>query len=989
MADDVEHRSLEELEEDIAPEHEETGAEGADAADASAEANGGEAPGVGEDGPDEDAGEGTGENATILRGGSAGEGPSGTTDTAAPSGEVAANGTHPSQPDAPLKEPNMDAEEGDGEADMEMSPPPTPDPPEMPVAANTADASDAQSGGDQPFPGGSSNFAPPETTYQYVSVGPPSADPAVPPRPTETKKNSAVPPTRQDRFQKLELRIANDPWDTDAWLGLLGEAMRRGEQSIIQDSFERFLKQFPTSARHWIAYADFEIARGDVQRIESIFARCLRSVLDVDLWNCYLSYVRKRYNNDKDATHRSTVQKAFEFVLQNVGLDKDSGPLWGDYIAFLKTGETRSTYEEQQKMDLLRKTYHRALSAPIANIEQLWRDYDSYENGLSRMTAKKFISDRSPGYMLARSAQRELRIRLESLDIAQKNWLAKPPTWSEKECQILMTWKRYIEWERSNPMKLDDKSGLANRVVYAYKRALLMLRMFPELWHEASAYLSEVGRGEDAVAMLKQGVEAVPTSILLHMSLADLLETRNQVPAAKQLYETLLTNLEQSIADITSRAEAEKIRVVSALAQQHKAGPPGAIMDGEEREERRQKEKAAVDKVEAARLKDVGDVKESLALAWIFYMRFSRRTENIKAARAVFSRARKSPNCLPHVYVASALMEHYISKDPQVAGRIFELGLKNIPEGSGELLVGYTSEYLDWLISQNDDNNTRALFERSLLAVPADKARVIWSKFAAYEAQFGDLGSLLRVEKRRAEAFPEDNYHLAGLSNVADRYTYLDLKVVAVRELGLPALQGMDKAMLLKPKARVGPSLPTADSRNKVDALESKSSKHPLDSFHPERYPRPDFGRYAAHKLEATAVAVAKVKQEREDRPQMPSAMVQVAPPTMPPANQTPVVLPTLPGGGPLPELVARLISLLPPPHQYTGPVLPSDDLIAYIRSLPIPMPGATATFPPQGEVYGQYPPSGASGAWNAPRGGPAKRRNDEDDRGRPKRFRD
>lgn len=80
--------------------------------------------------------------------------------------------------------------------------------------------------------------------------------------------------------------------------------------------------------------------------------------------------------------------------------------------------------------------------------------------------------------------------------------------------------------------------------------------------------------------------------------------------------------------------------------------------------------------------------------------------QNIKAARAIFSRARKSKNCMPHVYVASALMEHYISKDPQVAGRIFELGLKNVPEGNnGDLLVAYISEYLDWLISQNDDNS--------------------------------------------------------------------------------------------------------------------------------------------------------------------------------------------------------------------------------------------------------------------------------------------
>lgn len=189
-----------------------------------------------------------------------------------------------------------------------------------------------------------------------------------------------------------------------------------------------------------------------------------------------------------------------------------------------------------------------------------------------------------------------------------------------------MAWKRYIEWERSNPLKLEDKSALANRVAYAYRRSLLMMRMFPELWHEAAAYLNEVSRGEEALAILKQGVEALPTSTLVHLSLADMHEARNGIAPAKQLYESLVTNLEQQITDINQRAEAEKARAIAAV-QAHTKGPGMGVMDGEEREERRQKEKAAVDKVEAARAKEVGEAREALALTWVFYMRFARRTE--------------------------------------------------------------------------------------------------------------------------------------------------------------------------------------------------------------------------------------------------------------------------------------------------------------------------------------------------------------------------
>lgn len=37
-------------------------------------------------------------------------------------------------------------------------------------------------------------------------------------------------------------------------------------------------------------------------------------------------------------------------------------------------------------MDDLRRAYQRAVSVPLLNVEQLWREWDSYENGLNRVT---------------------------------------------------------------------------------------------------------------------------------------------------------------------------------------------------------------------------------------------------------------------------------------------------------------------------------------------------------------------------------------------------------------------------------------------------------------------------------------------------------------------------------------------------------------------------------------------------------------------------
>ena len=41
-------------------------------------------------------------------------------------------------------------------------------------------------------------------------------------------------------------------------------------------------------------------------------------------------------------TSREAVSRAYEFALNRIGQDKDSGEIWYDYIQFIKAGEVRS-----------------------------------------------------------------------------------------------------------------------------------------------------------------------------------------------------------------------------------------------------------------------------------------------------------------------------------------------------------------------------------------------------------------------------------------------------------------------------------------------------------------------------------------------------------------------------------------------------------------------------------------------------------------------
>lgn len=126
------------------------------------------------------------------------------------------------------------------------------------------------------------------------------------------------------------------------------------------------------------------------------------------------------------------------------------------------------------------------------------------------MTAKKFMGERSAGYMTARSALRELKTMRDPIEKACAGNIACPPAWSESECRVFALWKRVISWERSNPLAIDNTDTLIARVMFVYNEALLHLRYYPEMWLDASEYLNSMGKTDEAVEFLKSGIECMP-----------------------------------------------------------------------------------------------------------------------------------------------------------------------------------------------------------------------------------------------------------------------------------------------------------------------------------------------------------------------------------------------------------------------------------------------------------------------------------------------
>ena len=112
--------------------------------------------------------------------------------------------------------------------------------------------------------------------------------------------------------------------------------------------------------------------------------------------------------------------------------------------------------------------------------------------------------------MTARAALRELKGFFDAINAIQKNWVAKPVSWNDKEVKLITAWKRYIVWEMCNPMELEDKNALHGRIMFAFKASLTVLRFFPEIWYDCSQYLVDSGKMDEAVQIMRNALEINP-----------------------------------------------------------------------------------------------------------------------------------------------------------------------------------------------------------------------------------------------------------------------------------------------------------------------------------------------------------------------------------------------------------------------------------------------------------------------------------------------
>jgi cleavage stimulation factor subunit 3 len=301
--------------------------------------------------------------------------------------------------------------------------------------------------------------------------------------------------------------------------------------------------------------------------------------------------------------------------------------------------------------------------------------------------------------------------------------------------QQVELWHKWISWEQDDPLvlKSDELDVYKQRVLYIFKQSLMALRFWPEMWVNAAEWCFANGLEKEGDAFLSDGIAANPESCLLAFKKADRLETTlsteeaDKGPAERGAivrvpFDKLLDSLYDLIKQLKVREAVELARVEESAALD--ANISAIIAKAEDEDEERDADKEAREATKASQQTAIRQgyatqaqlLSRTISFAWIALMRAMRRVQGkgavkdaVGGSRQIFADARARGKITSDVYVASALIEHHVYKDP-AGTKIFERGAKLFPEDSTFIL-----EYLKHLLSIGDTTSKNTFSNRYLL----------------------------------------------------------------------------------------------------------------------------------------------------------------------------------------------------------------------------------------------------------------------------------
>ncbi len=330
-----------------------------------------------------------------------------------------------------------------------------------------------------------------------------------------------------------------------------------------------------------------------------------------------------------------------------------------------------------------------------------------------------------------------------------------------EEFDYLTMWKKRCAYERTNPERLSHPQELAHRIRQAYKELACVLTLYPEVWHmwstwedtvstsatttsddNAAENLAMIG-GNRSIAVLKLGQKHIPDSTLLVQAHAQLEEIQalgssssatgkmKTVPMdnpALQVYEKYLERAPTSLGFClyqrlvrrykgkdAARAVFAKARRV--LTQENEGGKSGvSSIKGEKSDGEsgvtEESSKSSSAQENGKRWMVTNRLDPSIG-SRVSSATKSQNNSNSQDNSTSLIQVAAGPITW-HLYACHATIEHRLNKSPEVAARVFELGLRK--HSSFLTKPPYVLKYAKLLLELQDTVNLRALLTRALAA---------------------------------------------------------------------------------------------------------------------------------------------------------------------------------------------------------------------------------------------------------------------------------
>ena len=566
--------------------------------------------------------------------------------------------------------------------------------------------------------------------------------------------------------------------------------------------------------------------------------------------------------------------------------------------------------------------------------------------------------------MTARSSYTELQNITRSLRCTTRPVL--PPALgfdgSVEYLEQLNIWKRWIQWEKDDPLvlKVDEVVSYRARIVFVYKQALMAMRFWPELWAEASDFCFANGIFSEGETFLTQGIAANPESCLLAFKRADRKELNSikeegdeaairRGAAVREPYDKVLDALYDLFSVSKTREDQDIVRIEANFSADSDIQLNGANEEEDnydnEGDDGRSKEKEKAAQIESVR--NMHGVQQKLlsktiSHAWIALTRAMRRIQGkgkvnhaLAGSRGIFADARKRGRITSDVYVAAALMEFHCY-DVETGKKVFERGLRLFSEDEE-----FALQYIKHLVAINDhtsmstllallstptENNldARVVFETAVtkLALKPEtvsKAKPLYAFFHDFESRYGELTQIVKLEKRMSDLFPED----PSLALFSRRFAQQGFDPTQIRPIISPATQTKPKSVpSIKAEAEGVPDSP----QQRINEI-INSPKRPLPTDDDDDSPRPR--KVARPESPLKGAAGRRLDQQKRNRqPEMPQFNQPVSYPPPPP---------------PLPRDVMFLLSIIPKADTYHATKFSAEQLVKLLRETNIPTSMAPA----------------------------------------------